>query len=128
MCIFAVLPFGPLSRPPHYSALKRLNALRMCGWTNEAVSSNVQSPVRLCLLEKACILLGASVLPVPYNITVNWKMQVSVLMTSLRVSNPKYIVEEEPKETSKCLRDVCGEMQWIAEQRDGGQLPSVKVG
>jgi hypothetical protein len=29
-------------------------------------------------------------------------------MTSFRISNPKYFVEEEPKGTSKCLREVRG--------------------
>jgi len=36
-------------------------------------------------------------------------MQVSGQMTSLRIGNPKYFVEEEPKGTSKCFREVCGE-------------------
>jgi hypothetical protein len=68
------------------------------------MTSNGPSVVRLCLLEKS-----ASVLPVPYHITVNWKMRVAGLMTRLRISNPNYFVEEEPKGTSECLCEFCGE-------------------
>ena len=52
----------------------------------------------------------ASVLSVPYNITVQWKMQVSGLITRLLIANPEYFVEEEPKGTSKCFRKFCGEI------------------